>query len=44
MGDDHSTYITENDVNVSDLYRFITDGAGLHRLDDASSSSGTRSA
>ena len=22
-GDDHSTYITENDVNVSDLYRFI---------------------
>lgn len=23
MGDDHSTYITENDVNVPDLYRFI---------------------
>jgi pimeloyl-ACP methyl ester carboxylesterase len=22
-GDDHSTYITEDDVNVSDLYRFI---------------------
>src|SRR6185503_12451632 len=22
-GDDHSTYITENDVNVPDLYRFI---------------------
>ena len=23
MGDDHSTYITENDANVPDLYRFI---------------------
>jgi hypothetical protein len=23
MGDDHSTYITEDDVNVPDLYRFI---------------------
>ncbi|MCW2542494.1 MAG: lipase [Frankiales bacterium] len=24
MNDDHSTYITEDDVNVSDLFRFIT--------------------
>ena len=44
MGNDATTYVTENDVNVPDLYRLPGRGAGATRAASSSSSSGTRSA